>query len=373
MRRIVFVAPGLIGSPDAEERATARAETLAKLAARGEVSRLVPEPEATTPEAAWLGVDPARIVIAQGPLVVAAMGADPPDRSVHFHASVLSLHDGCAARPAGSPSEAERTAIVAAAGRLNTRTLTFVAGSGLDHGLVWEDGSLELATTRPDALAGGRIEGRFPEGDGATLLRRFIDDSVNLLDELEFNRRRREEGLPPLNVLWPWGQGVRGRLPNLAIERGEPAWVESRSLRTRGLSRLVGYRPVPLTSGRGLSATLRSSAQGCLERSLTFVVDEMPAALRAESKRDELERWVQEWDREWLAPIFERSLAEPIRLLVVAPANQEAGHDGLALWYESPGRERNAIPFDERGLEDRRVARRTVSDTVEAGCLWQLD
>lgn len=373
MRRIVLVVPGLIGSPEAEARATERAANLGALAGRGDLSRLVPGAPDALAEAAWLGIEERRIVIAQGPLVVAALGADPPERSVHFQASLRSLVDGCLATPVGPVGDAERSALVAAASRLNTRVLTFVAGEGLEHGLVWEGGSLDLGTTDPARIEGEPIAAHFPDGDGASMLRRFLDDSVNLLDELEFNRIRREEGRSPLNLLWPWGPGMRPRTPNLALERGEPAWVESRSLRTRGLARLVGYRPVPPPGGRGLSAALRASASGCLERSLTFVVDESPGRFRAEGRRDELERWVQEWDREWLAPIFERSLTEPIRLLVVAPADPTAGHDGLALWYESPSRERNAIPFDERGLEDRRLVRRPVADTVAAGCLWQLE
>lgn len=371
MRRIVFVAPGLFGPPG-DAGATVRASTLAAVASRSELVRLAPSPPALTPEAAWLGLDPGRSAIAQGPLVVAALGAVPPERSVQFHVSLLALEDGRARRVSGGASEAEQSALVAAAARLNTRTLTFVGGPDLDHGLVWEDGSLDIGTTDPAAIEGEPIAAHFPEGDGAARLRRFVDDSVNLLDELALNRIRREEGRPPLNLLWPWGPGFRIPMPNLALERGEPAWVESRSLRARGLARLVGYRPLAAPGG-GLAASLRASAEGCLERNLTFVVEPSPGGWREDGRLDELERWVQEWDRAWLAPIFERSLTEPIRLLVVAPPDPTAGHDGLALGYESPSRERNAIPFDERGLEDRRLGRRTVAATVAAGSLCQLE
>lgn len=80
------------------------------------------------------------------------------------------------------------------------------------------------------------------------MLRRFIDDSINLLGEQEFNLRRIDEGLAPVNLIWPWGQGFPPVIPNLALQRGTPCHVLSPALGLRGLSKMCGYTHGP-TSG----------------------------------------------------------------------------------------------------------------------------
>ncbi|MFX6823313.1 hypothetical protein ABTH33_20400, partial [Acinetobacter baumannii] len=81
------------------------------------------------------------------------------------------------------------------------KRLTPVFGPRLTHGLVWEEGSLDLGTRTPPV--GESVHTGLPEGDGERLLRQLIDDSVNLFSELELNRRRMDEGKSPFNLLWP--------------------------------------------------------------------------------------------------------------------------------------------------------------------------
>ena len=100
-----------------------------------------------------------------------------------------------------------------------------------------------------------------PEGDNEPALRRFIDDSINLLSELEFNAERLDKGLLPVNLLWPWGQGIRTDVPNLALMRGAPATVLSDSLRLEGVARLAGYRPLGRSwLGNGMNAKWKDIA-----------------------------------------------------------------------------------------------------------------
>ena len=209
----------------------------------GQVRRVAPV--RGSPEAAFVGLPPTRL--ADGPLIVAALGAEPPERSLQFQLSWLGLDDGLLV-PAEPPSAEESAALKAVLPKLDTKRLTGLFGEAVDHALVL-DGYHDLGTT-PLADALGRPLGEvLPEGEREEALRRYVDDSVNLLSELESNRRRVDEGRLPLSLLFPWGHGAPRRLPNLALHRGAPLTVEAASLRMRGVARLVDYRPVRLLDG----------------------------------------------------------------------------------------------------------------------------
>ena len=199
-----------------------------------------------------------------------------------------------------------------------------------------------------------------PEGEGEPILRRYIDDSINLLSELEFNRRRVGEGLPPFNVLWPWGQGFRTPVPNLALRYGHPVYVESPMRRLQGLARLAGCR-------HGDSGALGSGTNTRLEHLLdAFVrygacVSVLPAIaeMRALDRLEEAEWLSREIDQRLLEPLERRLRDEPMRLLIAAP-----GEHGLALLVEHGPASPGSTPFDERALEQRGVPTRDLAEMV---------
>lgn len=318
-----------------------------RMAERGLVTRLHPQSKAPVPEAAWFGLDPLRLALAPGPLTVAGLGADPPDRSVHFCLTLMSVEED------GVMSEVEVTTapveLTAAMSRLATPRLTPLCGPGATHGLVWEEGSLDLGTVIPAAAAGLGYMANLPQGDGEAMLRRFVDDSVNLLSAQPFNRVRSDQGLPPLNLLWPWGHGMRGPTPNLALLRGRVVMVHSGSLRTKGLARLVGFRhgdenkfcPALFPSVESLSR-VSSSMDSLVVLDLgPFVrhdrLDQLAYALR-DVGTYLLERWLGTEE-------------SPAEALVLATGSGE----GLCLRYRSWSPREDGRPFDSRLLGDPKV------------------
>src|SRR5579862_1991404 len=209
--------------------------------------------------------------------------------------------------------------------RLDTRTLTTVTGEGLNHALVWE-GLGDLMTRSPAEATGQPLKSVLPEGDAEPILRRFIDDSVNVLAELEMNLRRADEGLPRFDLLWPWGHGTRVAVPNLALRRGEPARVESSSLRLAGLSRLAGYRHGDRRWLRsGLNLDLSGLASLALREPSLVVLIEAPAELRDKGLLEELEWFVRQLDELLLGPLFEAVLRGPRRVALLAPSGLGQG------------------------------------------------
>lgn len=361
MRRTVLIVPGLCGVPGSESILRWAGPALAELGQRAEVFALEELAPSETPEAAWLGLDPVGVRLRPGPLAVAAFGAEPPERFVHFRVDILSLDGDALQAPRGGVAEADLARVRTLARRLETSRLRWVDGEGMDNALVWEQGSIEMETAPPELAATRGLHQALPVGDGEPLLRRFIDDSVNLLRDEEFNLRRIEEGLDPLNVLWPWGQGFREPVPNLWLERGERLHVESGSLRLEGLARLTKCTHGARSAfGRGTNVRLPQLADIAGKHSpLVIVLDSFLSMRRAE-KWEEMEWLLARMDEELLAPMLVRLRAGDTRIALLAPGDHARG---LALIAESGPPVEGTWPFDERLLEERKAPTRHA---------WQL-
>ncbi len=358
MRRTVVIAPGLVGEVGGDSVLRQSLPSLQALSEFGSVFKLDAMPELETPESLYLGMRPQEAQMAQGPLTVSALGADPPDRSTHFHLSLLSLDGETVSKPAYVPSPDEEQSLWTVAKRLDTRSLTLLQGERLDHALVWE-GLGDFLTWSPERQ-GLLLSEHLPQGDAENALRRLIDDSVNLLGGLEINEKRLDEGLPPFNILWPWGHGRRVSVPNLALRRGEPAVVESGSLRLQGLTRLAGYSHGDRASvGRGMKTRFADLAKRCLGRSLSFVVIEGAFELRELGHMEELEWLARELDRGLLTPLLEDSIKLKSRVSLLAPG------ESVGLGLRSDVRSERQLPFDERTLEEKGVLVRSLSVAVD--------
>lgn len=360
MRRIIVALPGLVGEPDGVS--WLREARMSNLFQSAKICRLAPMPDRGLPEAAILGVAPSAIDLAQGPLTVSALEADPPPKSVHFHMTLMSLDvaGNLHALTHGLTLD-ERKVIREVAGRLGTKRLTTLIGEGEDHGIVWEDGSIEMKCHSPTESMGKSLQGVLPEGDGEVMLRRYIDDSVNILMNHEMNRRRIDEEREPVSVCWPWGQGFREQVPNLALRRGQFAWVETDSFRLRGLARLAGEKVVDTKAfGSGLEINFRSLASSSQNRALTVIYTERFDRIR-KANRDEEGVWLtRKLVDDFLNVLDLEDLKNPLALTLVAPGNGE----GLALGIETKMINNRQLPFDERVLCDRTVPIRNAWEVI---------
>jgi 2,3-bisphosphoglycerate-independent phosphoglycerate mutase len=361
MRRTIILLPNLLGATPDDSPLLQRLDTLRTMAELGVMKRLTTLPPMETPEAVWLGMKPEEGQMRQGPLTVSALAHDPPDRSTHFHVSLLGVLDGIAVEPPIIIPEEDLRLILEQAKRLNSKSLTFLEGENLDHALVWEDLG-DLHTLPAKDLIGQAIKPNLPEGDAEKELRRFIDDSVNLLNELELNKRRVDQGIAPLNLLWPWGDGRRKAVPNLLLKRGSRAHVESNSMRMAGLTRLVGYRHGDRHKfGKGTSTKLDKLAEIALAKDASIIVIDAPQDLRAANLLEELHWFTKELDTRLLKPVFDSVLKQKSRLAIIATG--QAG--GLALQFETGMATQNVYPFDERALEEKGLPKMDVWTYIE--------
>jgi len=365
MRRVVLIVPGLLGDVEQTSALRQGLSNLPAIAEQAEIIKLAALPATETPEALYLGMGPKEGQMRQGPLTVSALGADPPERSTHFHLSLMSYDDGVARTPQFLPTKEEADKMWEVLKKLNTSKLTLLRGEDLDHGLVWEALG-DIGTTTARDVEGKAIAEHLPEGDADRPLRRLIDDSVNILSELELNQQRIEEGLPPFNLLWPWGQGVRKPVPNLLLRRGERAIVESASMRLAGLTRLTSYRHENRSLfGKGLQTRFRKIAERALDRPVTIVFLDAMTAFPGREGEEERFWLVREFDKELLGPLTDRRGEDFTRLTLLAPGPD--GSIGLGLQLRSTPVVGNSAPFDERALEERRIPTFDLAERVEAG------
>jgi hypothetical protein len=367
MRRVVLVLPELTAASPDESVLRQPLTYLTRFAEAGQVGRLLPIGEVETPEAVYLGLPPSEGQLRPGPLMVSALGANPPERSTHFILSLLSSSGERVEDPSEIPTPDETRVLMDAAKRLNTKVLTVLAGEEKDHGLVWE-GLGDMRTFTPREATELSWREALPQGDADRELRRFIDDSVNILMDLEFNRQRLEEGRPPFNVLWPWGEGLRLPVPNLALRRGTPLAVETESFRMAGLARLAGYRPGRLRAFRtGMNLNMERLAERILAEEEILCLISGPEQLREREKLEELEWFVRQIDDRLLKPIWDRfrdevSLNRRAELTIVAPSRD---HPGLTLLYSAGSQEGGFFPFDERSLDERKVSTWDTAQVVD--------
>jgi 2,3-bisphosphoglycerate-independent phosphoglycerate mutase len=381
MRRAVLIIPHWLSQTNEQSFLRGRLPALQFLADNGEMRKCSPMPidpeiesgrASLTPEAALLGMEPSGLQMQDGPLTVSSLGADPPEKSVHFHLSLLSWEDGIANAVKRPPPE-ELREVLEASRKLNTRFLTVVEGEASDHGLVWEEGSIDLGTQPARKNIGKEMKDLLPEGDGEKLLRRFIDDSINLLSSLELNKRREGEGLEPINLWWPWGQGFRVPVPNLALRRGEVTWVQSRSLRLQGLTRLAGYRHSDRnTFGYATKTNLESILKGIETYESTITCLDAFSVFRTHSRWEECDWFTKELDQRLFSRLRDLANREKLNLTIVAcggwigeqiPPTAESV--GLVLTFDSGKTRPNSVPFDERALEERSIGNTNVWEAVQ--------
>lgn len=363
--RQVWVLPGVwADAPESEEVWARPRPGLEFFSGRAELFRL--HAHRGDPRA-WVGL-PGGSALAAGPLMVAALGLEPPSRSVHYWLSLMSADEsGRLHTPETIRLDPPtRAAIEDAMARLATRRLHPRFGIEADHALVIEQGSLDVGTAEPEKVTGQFWFDHRPEGDDERLLRTLIDDSLNLLDGLEFNRRRADEGLPKLNLLWPWGPGFPPEMPNLALRRGEIAEVHGGEggrgrLQLKGICYWVGYRFEPGGAWPGGAYPARGSWARFLTQSAPQVVVMPHAAAMTEARRwDVLADFLDDLDRELLQPLASRPADDLPEFTLLFPDDQE----GLGLRFGPGWREDRGWEFSPALRGESRLPLRYAHELV---------
>ncbi len=355
----------------------ARTPNLDSLAAKGKVGSVLTVPEGMYPGSdvanmSLLGYEPSKYYTGRGPLEAAALEVPMGDRDALFRASLVTT-DGETLLDYSSghvSTEEARELIALVSEKLGSRAFAFFPGVSYRHILRVSDGSVNLSTTPPHDIQGKPLAPYLPTGDMESELRRLVYDSLDLLDNHPVNRRRRDDGKPVANTIWPWGQGRPTTLPDFFAERGKSGVMITAVDLLRGLARCARIRVVDVPGATGyIDTNYRGKAEYGLHAlfaggaDFLFLHVEAPDESGHEGNIEHKIRAIEDIDKyvvgTLLAAFAERK--QPFRLLVApdhaTPIALRTHREGPVpfLIFDSTREESGKLPYDERALPETRL------------------
>lgn len=351
---------------------TPHLDALVKRALIGAVWTVPPDmyPGSDVANMSILGYDPRRYYTGRGPLEALAMGISLEEEDVAFRCSLIST-DGerITDHSAGNIGNEESHPLIRLVDeKLGTRYWRFFPGVGYRHVMVWHGGPVDVRCTPPHDIVGEEWAKHLPVGEGEEKLRRLIEDSLNLLDDHPINRRRRDEGKAPANMIWPWGQGIAPKLPSFALRYGVTGAVVAEVDLVKGIGRAAGLEVPTVPGATGyLHTDYRAIGEWALwmldKHDFVFVHVEAPDEAGHQGD-PEAKAWaLEQIDEHIVAQLVDglrehdyRMLALPDHATPVAIRTHRAGAVPFMLYDSREDLSRgNALTFDESAVEEAKL------------------
>jgi len=335
-KRVIVIMDGAADEPQPElggltPLQAARTPNCDTIAANGicGLAKTIPDgmdPGSDVATLSILGYDPRRYHTGRAPLEAASLDVPLNPEDIAFRCNLVTC-DGetLTDYSAGEISTADAHVLIALiSDKLSTSRVQFYPGVSYRHVMVWRGGLPDVKTTPPHDIIGQPIEGHLPQGDGEEMLRRLMFDSLEILDSHDLNKRRRDEGNPPANMIWLWGQGRACRLPSFALTRGTPGMVIAAVDLVRGVAKCAGLSAPKVEGATGnLETDFSAKARAALAAldSLDFVLVHVEAPDEASHQASpERKVWaIEQIDEHIVGSLLERLQSLPgSRLMVVA-------------------------------------------------------
>jgi 2,3-bisphosphoglycerate-independent phosphoglycerate mutase len=265
-------------------------------------------------------------------------------------------------------TEEARTLIEFLGEKLGGRKYSFYPGISYRHLMVWRDGNPEQKTTPPHDIMGQPLSTYLPAGEKEEVLRGLMWDAHELLEGHEINRVRREEGHPPANMIWLWGQGFAPRLESFASKYGRTGAVIAAVDLIRGIGHLAGLTVLDVPGITGyLDTNYRNkgeyAARALEEYDVVIVHVEAPDEAGHIGDVEEKIKAIERIDADVVAPIVSglekieddwRFMALPDHATPVSLKTHARGPVPFLLTDSRKTPSGPHLPFDERGLQETR-------------------
>ncbi len=272
-----------------------------------------------------LGYDPRRYHTGRAPLEAASLDVPLNPNDVAFRCNlVTSDGDTLIDYSAGEIPTADAHALIAVVNaKLSTARVQFYPGISYRHVMVWRGGSPDVRTTPPHNIIGQPIDPHLPEGDGNAMLRRLMFDSLDILDQHDINKRRRDQGKNPANMIWLWGQGRKCQLAPFAIARGMPGLAIAAVDLVKGVAKCAGLAAPAVRGATGnLETDYSAKAAAAIEalESYDFVLVHIEAPDEASHQGSpERKVWaLEQIDKKVVGPLLARLDRAPGSRILIA-------------------------------------------------------
>jgi len=279
---------------------------------------------------ALLGYDPRKVHSGPAPFEAVGQGIAVDEQDVVFRCSMVTLRAGTPGTgtnmdvtklgpsvvldddgAAGLEDDDARELIEAINEQLGSESVQFYPGAGHRHLMVWVGGKSRAVCVDPHEVVGKPIGEYLPTGDGADILRKLMEASLNILSTHPVNDARSEAGLKPINCLWLSGQGRRPQLITLAEERHVSGTMISTSDVHRGIGLCAGLEAVdPTLMTESGDTDFQSRGEAALrelsKKDLVYVHVQMTSHMAADVGSKEKVNILEECDRKIVGPILQR-------------------------------------------------------------------
>lgn len=236
MKYIILIGDGMADYPvealgGRTPLQAARKPEIDYLARNGRVGQVQLTPNGFSPgsdvtQLSLLGYDPREFYTGRSPLEAASIGVSLGAQDVAFRCNLVTL-----LTPSGAPAEKMTSDLIMgdySGGHVSTEEareliasldevfktdiIRFYPGVSYRHLFVWKGGETQMTCTPPHDFTGKEVGPRMPRGPGADQLLHFISSAIGILKDHPVNCKRVQDGKPPANGIWLWGQGKAPRL-----------------------------------------------------------------------------------------------------------------------------------------------------------------
>lgn len=319
-----------------------------RLASAGRCGTLVTIPDGFAPgsevaNTSILGYDLNEVYEGRGPLEAASIGYEMEAGDMAMRCNIITLgqQGEIANHHGGHLSTEEGTELINYLNScLGSEGVKFIPGIQYRHLLVIKGGNKHIECAPPHDHPGEQWRGllvkpetetapeasRMSSQETARLLNDLIHRSQQLLAEHPINLRRKAEGRPTANSIWPWSPGYRPRMQTLqqmypSIKSG--AVISAVDL-IRGIGHYAGLRTIIVPGMTGLADTnYEGKAKAAIEalRTDDFVFLHVEATDEAghDGNIDLKIRAIEYLDKRIVGPIMQELAGwdEPVRIALL--------------------------------------------------------
>jgi 2,3-bisphosphoglycerate-independent phosphoglycerate mutase len=342
VKYVVLLADGMadVPIPKLNHRTpleAAKTPNLDSLARQGEVGlvRTTPpgcQPTSEVTNLTILGYDAKKYpLLGRSPLEAASLGVQVGKDDVVFRCNLVTLKDDqrgydierlsshvVLEDPSAGHigSEDSRELIQELNNHLATELLQFYAGVSYRHLMVWIGGKSRVACTPPYDLAGKPVAGGLPIGDGADVLRKVMESAATVLMTHPLNEERIEQGLPPANGIWIWGQGKAAVLTPFVDRFGKRGALVAAVDVMKGLALAVGFDVIHVPGATGYLDTdyegkVDAAVRALADHDLVVVHVEAPDEASHNGDLEAKIRAIEDFDARVVGRIVAATASEP--------------------------------------------------------------
>ncbi|MDP3804102.1 MAG: cofactor-independent phosphoglycerate mutase [Candidatus Omnitrophota bacterium] len=207
-----------------------------------------------------LGYDPKTYYTGRGPLEAANIGVELNEMEIAFRCNLVTANnDIMADYSAGHITEKESKILIEHINnRLGSENIKFYHGKSYRNLMVIKVRShddlsdlMKTECTPPHDITGRHISKNLPEGKGARILIKLMQDARAILEKHEINRVRVDLKENPANMIWLWGQGTNPNMPSFKGLFGMDGSVISAVDLVNGIGKLIGLELIQVPGATG--------------------------------------------------------------------------------------------------------------------------